>query len=295
MAAVAAILAIAPVHLLKIDKWPANAAVNFITFDSVERLNAIAARVIHLGAAQQCLRIVLTGVIMFGILCFAFFFFRQPRGHGSPQQEEAPITWTKLGVMLVPFSAVYILLVAVRLAFFDRYFLPLLAILFLVLTRLYQERVSAKLPGACVLVIVFFAGFSLVATHDAFALYRGYVVAVDEIQSSGAPATAILGPGAYEGWAELEKAGHLNDPVGASKRGRYLSQLEQNVPAKCDKDLFGLILLGMVPDIRPAYAMSFNPNECGGQVAFPLVTYRTWIVPHVNTIYAVRLPSPFSY
>jgi hypothetical protein len=67
------------------------------------------------------------------------------------------------------------------------------------------------------------------------------------------------------------------------------------VPANCDRGLYFLILLGSTPSIQPAYAVSLNPQECGGQVAFPPVEYSTWIAPRTNWIYAVRLPPSISH
>jgi hypothetical protein len=294
LAGAIAILSIVPIHLLKIDKWPANAAFNATTSLAVERLNDLAARGMHLAAGRDSLRVVLTGAAVFGLLCVAFSFSAGERGRPLPEPEPSAISWPKLAVLLGPFSVAYILLIAAHIAFYDRYFMPLLVILLLVLTRYYQQRVRANLPLASALLIVLFSGFSLAATHDAFASYRGYAAAASEIQSGGVPATAILGPDQYEWWAELNKPGYINDPNPTFK-GAYTARYGYFVPASCEKNLFYGILLGGYPDIQPAYAVSTNPRECGGQAAYPPVTYRTWIAPHVNTIYALRLPPTFPY
>jgi hypothetical protein len=160
-----------------------------------------------------------------------------------------------------------------------------------VLTRFYQEQVQAKLPLASVSLIVLFGAFSVVATHDNFALYRGYASAIDELRSSGIPATAILGPWEFGGWTEVEKAGYINDGRIRVPRGAYVPQPARLLPANCTPWFFGS--LEAMPSLEPAYAVSSNPQECGGQVAYPPATYRTWIAPRVNTIYAVRLPPSF--
>ena len=296
-AAAAAILAVAPIHVLKVDKWPVNAAFNAITDRTAERLNDLAAAAIHLGVARYSLRFLLTGAVVFGLLCLVLFCLaRAPqrplsRDRPAAPEEPAAISWQKLGVILGPFSAAYLLFVVMAFVIYDRYFLPLFAILLLVLVRFYQERQKARLSWECILLIVLFAGFSLAATHDDFALYRGDAAAAAEIRSSGVPATAILGPQELEGWAELEKTGHLHS------RPKDASAVEpgQGVPANCDRGLYFLILLGSTPSIQPAYAVSLNPQECGGQVAFPPVEYSTWIAPRTNWIYAVRLPPSISH
>jgi hypothetical protein len=160
-----------------------------------------------------------------------------------------------------------------------------------VLTRFYQERVRAKLPLASVALILLFGAFSVAATHDKFAQYRGYASAIGELRSSGTPATAILGPWEYGGWTEVEKAGYINYSRIQVPKGAYVPQPGRVMPATCTFGIFGA-LEGM-PDLRPVYAVSLNPRECGGQAAYPLVTYRAWIAPQVNTIYAVRLPPSF--
>jgi hypothetical protein len=292
-AALAAVLAIAPIHWLKIDKWPANVAYNAITTRSFERLNAIAAEETHLAAARYGLRMLLTGATLFGLLCLVLCCFERRRGRSAAQQEATAISWQKLGVIFGPFSAAYLALLALQPAIFDRYFLPLLAILLLVLTRFYQERVQAKVPLASVSLIVLFGAFSVAATHDNFALYRGYASAIDELRASGTPATAILGPWEYGGWTEVEKAGYVNDSRIQVPKGAYLPQPARLLPANCTQWFFGA--LEAMPALEPAYAVSSSPQECGGQVAYPPVTYRTWIAPRVNTIYAVRLPPSFPH
>lgn len=298
-AAAVALLAIIPIHLLKIDKWPVNAAFNVITFHSVDRLNDLAVAAIHLAAARSSLRLLLTGAVVFGLLCLVLSCFERaparplPAANAVPQQENTAISWQKLGVILGPFSAAYLFFVVMAFAIYDRYFLPLLAILLLVLVRFYQEKQKARLSWACILLIAVFAWFSLTATHDDFALSRGYVATDAEIRSSGVPATAILGPQALEGWAQLEKVGYLHSPRTVPKAGS-VSESGQGVPANCDKGLYFLLLLGMTPAIQPAYAVSPNPKECGGEIAYPPVKFGTWLAPRTNWMYAVRLPSSIS-
>jgi hypothetical protein len=290
-AAVAAVLAMAPIHWLKIDKWPANTAFDFITTPTFERLNAFAAQAIHLDLARYGLRVLLTGAMVFGLLCLVLCAFERGRERSAAQAEATVISWQKLGAILGPFSAAYLALLALQPAIFDRYFLPLLAILLLVLTRFYQEQVQAKLPLASILPIVLFGAFSVAATHDNFALYRGYASAIDELRASGIPATAILGPWEFGGWTEVETAGYVNDSRIRVPKGAYVPQPARVLPANCTPWFFGS--LEVMPALHPAYAVSLNPQECGGQVAYPPVAYRTWIAPRVNSIYAVRLPPSF--
>jgi hypothetical protein len=256
--AVAAVLVIAPIHWLKIDKWHANEAYsNAITAPTFERLNAITAQAIHLDAARYGLCVLLTGAIVFGLLCLVLCGFERRQRHPLPQPEAAAISWQKLCVILGPFSAAYLALLALKPALFNRYFLPLLAILILVLARFYQEQVQAKLPLASVSLIVLFGAFSIAATHDNFALYRGYASAIDELRASGIPATAILGPWEYGGWTEVEKARYFNDSRIRVPKGAYVPQPAWVLPANCTQWFFGG--LEAMPALHPAYAVSSNP------------------------------------
>jgi len=59
------------------------------------------------------------------------------------------------------------------------------------------------------------------------------------------------------------------------------------------QNAFSVNFLDLAPSIKPVYGVSVDPEICGGQAALPPVTYRTWIPPHVNLVYVVRLPSSF--
>ena len=292
-AGAASVLAIAPIHLLRIDKWPARSAWDQINYPAFERLNQTVAQGVHLGLAHNGIRFLLTGAAAFGMACLVSCLLPGTRRPAARQPPVSAISWRQLAAILGPFVAVYILLVAARDAFYGRYFAPLLAIVLLVLVRFYQERVNAALPRACVPLIALFAAFALVAIHDGFAEYRAYARAIGEIQSSGAPATAILGPPEAEAWAQIDKVGDMNNPAQSPKTA-YAPQPVIQVPPQCDQDLYIMIRLGLTPEIKPAFAVSHNPAECGGKVAFPAVKYVTVIPPRVNSIYPVRLSASFS-
>jgi hypothetical protein len=288
------VLGIALKRAGKLDLLLAPFLRDTMTDSSFKRLSVIASLGIHLDPARDVLGVLLTGAVVLGILCLAVCVFAGPHRRATFQQETNPISWPKLGILLGSFSAAYIMILALSELrtglFFDRYLLPLLTILLLVLTRYYQERVKAKLPRACVLLIVVFGAFSVAATHDTFALYRGYETAIDEIRSSGAPATAIAGPWEFEGWTQIEKVGYMNDSRIRVPRGAYVPQPVRAHWLNCSVDSS---TLGEVPEIKPAFVVSSNPGDCGGQDAFPPVVYSTWIAPRTNWIYALKVPPDF--
>ncbi len=160
----------------------------FFTDSTLERLSAIAAQGSHLAIARDGLRVLLTVAVVLGILSLVACLFANARGQLASKSATAKSSWRQIWIIAGPFSAATIvLLMTVKrsFGFVDRYLLPLLVILLLLLTRIYQERVRAKLPLACALLIAVFGVFSVAATHDDFAMYRGYVTAINEIRSAG--------------------------------------------------------------------------------------------------------------
>jgi hypothetical protein len=234
-------------------------------------------------------RILLTvTTIIASVSLFAVLF-----GNGSARSSLHPravsISWRDLGVVLGPFSAAYIFMLMPRASaggFYDRYLLPLMVILLLLLARFYQEKVRPRLPVLAAVLIAIVACFTIAGTHDLFAMYRGYLAAFQEVRSSGVPATAISGSWENDGWTQLETVGYMNERRIRIPRGVYVFQPVTAFPAGCNGNS-----LDRIPAVKPVYALSFDPAQCNGQAGFPPVVYRTWLLPHTNSIYIVKFPS----
>jgi hypothetical protein len=241
------------------------------------------------------IRMLLAGAMVLGLLSLVTCLFSSTFEPAVPEPKADSISWRNLAIMLGPFSMAYVVLLIPRAMegpFDDRYVLPLLSIVLLVLGRCYQERVNAKLPRACVLLIAIFGAFSVAIVHDMFALYRGYASAIGQLRTTGTPAIAILGPWEFEGWTEVEKVGHVNEHLIQVPQGAYVPPPPRSFTSDCDP--VAVNFLDWTPAINPVYAVLLNPTDCGGQLALPTVTYTTWIVPHTNSIYTVRLPATSS-
>jgi hypothetical protein len=234
-------------------------------------------------------RLLLTLATIVAIVSlFAVLFGNRPRPSSRPSGA-ASVSWRELGVILVPFSAAYIFMLMPRAStggFFDRYLLPLMALLLLVLARYYQERVRPKLPTLSAVFITIVACFTIVGIHDMFAMYRGYLAAFQQVRSSGVPATAISGSWENDGWTELETVGYINESRVRIPRDAYVYQPVTFFPAGCDGNP-----LDRIPAVKPIYALSFDPAQCNGQADFPPIVYRTWLPPHTNSIYIVKFPA----
>jgi hypothetical protein len=207
----------------------------------------------------------------------------------STARVSASVSWHDLGVMLVPFGAAYLVLLTPLGSlglFFDRYLLPLMMLSLLVLVRYYQERVGPKLPIASAILIGIFACIGVAATHDLFAMYRGFVAAYDEVRSGGVPATAITGSWENDAWTEIEAVGYFNDRRIRIPSDAYVPQPVFAYAAGCDGSF-----LDRTPAIKPLYSLSFDPAKCGGRSAFSPVIYHTWLAPHDTSIYIVKFPA----
>jgi len=270
---------------------PASYFFGYDTESPLQKLNEIATRAIHL-PNHDLFGSLLTALSLLGILGLAVFIFLRMPERPLTRATVDSISWGRLGMVLGPFSAAYIAVLALyslhNAAIFGRYLLPLLVVLLLLLARCYQQVLNVRLPWACGLLVMIVAAFDVVATHDDFVWFRANATAIREIRSGGVRATAILGPWEYLGWTQIEGAGYINHSAIRIPQGAYKPHLPPAYLANCDPDLD--FILPAVPAIDPAYAVTPDPGWCGGKVAFPPVLYRTWIAPRANWIYPVKLP-----
>ena len=269
-----------------LDHWIAPFLGRNVTVPGLlESDSIIGARPLILPFGFRVLLTIATIAAVVGLL--TVLFGNGPRPSSLPGRA-ATVSWRDLGVILVPFSAAYIFMLMPRAStggFYDRYLLPLMVILLLVLARYYQERVGPRLPFTSAVLVAILACFTIIATHDLFAMYRGYLAAFQEVRSSGVPATAISGSWENDGWTELETVGYMNERRIRNPRGVYVYQPVTVFPAGCDGNS-----LDRIPAVKPIYALSFDPAECNGQASFQPVVYRTWLPPHTNPIYIVKFP-----
>lgn len=283
------------------DKLPdliARLLVNPIMFYAFSGSHSSVAPGAGFDIALYGIRLLSAAATVIGLLCLMTCLLGSARNHPVVQRKDGAISWRQLGIILGPFSFAYLILLAVFTAgnFFDvRYVLPLLTICLIASTRYYQERVKANLPIACVVMIVLAGSSTVAATHDAFALRRGYLVAIDEVRSRGVAATSIWGPVEFNGWTEVEKIGYVDDQRIRIPRGAYTPPPARAIPPHCDDHQLGVPFwfIGWTPAIKPNYATSLDPTECNGQAGFPPVTYRTWLPPRTLSIYIVKLPASF--
>jgi hypothetical protein len=160
-----------------------------------------------------------------------------------------------------------------------------LAIIFLI--KLYQRVIEDTLPVIALLMLAIFGLFSIVSTHDWYALNRARILAIDEIRATGVPKTAIQGAFEYDGWTQIETAGYVNErrievPADAFHENMRMYRL----PESC-RHFFGWY----APAINPRYLVVSSPSPCFADSRFLPVTFRTWWPPFHRTIYVQQMKS----
>jgi hypothetical protein len=214
---------------------------------------------------------------------------------GSPRssQDSDPdphITWYRLSVLFGPYTLAYLVLLIPRATgnlFFDRYLLPIMLLVTIIVLRCYQERIRPLLPVATLIPIAIVALFSIAGTHDSFALIRARLAAINELRAAGVPRTAIDGGFEYNGWNQIEMGHFINDPEIHAHAGDHFSPPVSDTFGVCPP-----LLLDFFPVVSPRYAMAFAPEACLGQASFAPVIYRSWLAPHSTTIYIVKVGNP---
>ena len=200
-------------------------------------------------------------------------------------------SWTHLGILLAPFTLLYLLLLVPRASgwLFDRYLLPLLAIALVVLVRLYQDRVSPRLPLATFALVAIMAAWGIALTHNTFSLYRARVALAAELRANGVPDTSVDNGWEYNLDVELQHAPTINYPTLVVPAHAYI-HVPPPPPGLCQMDRYDF-----TPHIHALYGISFQPDDCYGPAPFAPVHYSRWLASSPGTLYVVRyLPPPKS-
>ncbi len=210
----------------------------------------------------------------------------------APSQTIARLTITtrQLWALLAPLTAVYLILLLPSAAFiplFDRYALLLLFVATIPLLRIIDRSLPTLPALALFAPLTLFALISVAATHDALAMVRARLAAIHELEAANIPPTSIDGGLEYNAWTQVLRTGRVNQltlmsPAEAAKYATYYTE-----PHPCTP-LSGFLF----PDLHAQFALSYNPDICGGPTAFPPAVYRQWLGQHEVPIYIIRLQQP---
>lgn len=227
-------------------------------------------------------RSVATGVALFCICAFAGFVARRPPARA---QDAAVPPMRHLLLLLLPFCIGYCGAVATQGLvdlLFDRYLLPLLYIAFLLLARLYQDRVAPRIPAYAYAFVALLGLYTIAATHDAFAMFRAWLKAADEVTQSGVPREQVDAGWQYNSWTELQLTGFLQWSTVRIPPGTIVPST--NLPhMTCRVQMWN-----HAPLLQPRFALSYEPNNCSGPAPFAPVHYSGWLGPRDATVYVVK-------
>ncbi|HEY0757772.1 MAG TPA: hypothetical protein VGD59_00800 [Acidisarcina sp.] len=233
------------------------------------------------------LRIVLIALICAALagLLLCLWNTRQPRAPLTLQLPvQGKLPWSAVLILLGPYALAYIGMLVIRDQIYDRYLLPVLFVLLVLLVRFYEERVASRLPPASLLLIVLFAAFGVAGMHDLYAINRARLAAAEEVRSAGVPRREIRAGFEYDSWTQLEETGYVNDSRLISPRGAYQPRAVADVSDPC-VFWFGEHLTALTP----RYGLAYEQTPCFKQASFPPVPYTTWLPPRRHAIYIETL------
>ena len=234
------------------------------------------------------LRLFITFAVLFALFCSINSIITGRRSTSlAPAQSPIypPVFWNILLVLLVPFVLAYLVLLlplALSGHCFDRYLLPLLPIALILVLRLYQERVQPNLPKISIALVLLFAAYAVAGTHDAFSRYRARQEAVTELRDAGISDASIDAGFEHNAMTQVQSAGHIANPKNPWSATDKLTP-PGHFPNNCRPDQGFL-----TPVLVPGYALSYDPNSCGGLSRFALVTYNEWLIARTVSIYIVN-------
>lgn len=234
--------------------------------------------------------VVVTILCIGGLLGLIAVLLQSRHAKASPSPTSNGPSWKQLGILLLPFSIVYLLLLAFASGttrfIFDRYVIELLGPAMIVLIRLYQERVRPSLPLASALLVIIMAAYGVIVTHNTFALDRARVDLANQLHALGIPYTSIDGNWDYNFDTELANSDHINNPLIKVPANAYVPP-PPTPPGHCET-----FWLDRTPHVHPVYGISFRPDYCYGLAPFAPVQYHPWpFRPPIN-LYAVRMAPP---
>jgi hypothetical protein len=233
---------------------------------------------------------VLLTVVVYGSLIGLVISFLHTRT--MPNQEISPgeISWKQIGILLLPFSFVYslLLLSAAGTTFYlyDRYALGLLVVPLILLLRYYQRHVHRKISLLALIPISLMAGYGIALTHNLFAFDRARAALNAELATQGVPPTAVDSGWDYNFDVELQHADHINDPRITTPTNAY-AQVPPPSSEPCHAFWYD-----RTPHIHALYGLSLDPNACNGPAPFAPVRFSRWPLFPPETIYVVRYTPP---
>lgn len=167
----------------------------------------------------------------------------------------------------------------------DRYLLPLLMIVGLIV--LFQRPAGLRFATrtACVLTALF-AGYGVATTHDYFACSRARLQAARNLESAHIPRVQITAGLEYDGWTEITHRGFINDSRITNPPDAYQPQTGRSYTIGTPYWFWAF-----TPSISPLYCITLSPNPHLVDSVYAPVSYTTWLPPFRRKVLIQADPS----
>ena len=238
---------------------------------------------------------IFVAVALFAAAAFLYSWHHCEKPSQEKMADEHVISLRALLVVLGPFSLAYLALLMPRAAFgviFDRYLLPILFIVILLILKFYQDGRARRpkilkgdaqrIPRAAWIIQILFMIYAVAGMHDVFAMYRARIQAIDELLAAKVPDTAIDGGFEFNSMTQVRKVGYVND-----QRIRVPRQLPPS-PKPATLEACPPQMGELAPVVKPQYALAYDPEACEGPSNFAPVSYREWLGMTMQKIYIVK-------
>ena len=265
---------------------------NFVSPRGLVNVPEIGIRPMLMPAWLQLVVTVVTFAAALGLL--GFLLGRAPARTVArlPGEGAAPPTWKQTFYLTGPVTLSYLALLLHRALFdkvYDRYLLPVLVVVLILVIRLYQDRVATALPRLCYGVLTVYALFGIAGVHDAYAERRARVSAGQRLVAAGVPRTAFYNGFEYDDWTQIEAMGFVNSGYMLMPDGLHKDKpVPRRMTVKPCDDRFAQ----NAPAIQPKYGVSFDQAACDGPSGFAPEAYRAWLPPFHRELYIRSVTRP---
>jgi hypothetical protein len=241
-------------------------------------------------------RLLFTLVVLLATIGWIAIVLSRPRPRPLAPRMQPTAGFTSNGVvaLTVPFALSYIATLAPRAIYhnmLDRYVLPIIPALIILLVLYYQNRIRERLPTISIAMLAVLAAYAVAGTHDFFSMDRARLAAANEVELTGVPRSLIHGFLEYDAWTQLEIQGHINE-----KNIRVPAGVYQPVPHKHQPpEECRFWYADDLPAVHPKYIVVFEPQSCLTETKFSPVTYRTWLPPFSGRVEVQQQPDKYDW
>ncbi|HLW77435.1 MAG TPA: hypothetical protein VKS01_10625 [Bryobacteraceae bacterium] len=230
------------------------------------------------------IKILLSLAVFVGVTAVVLVLWKLRAGKADRKTRAPAIrAFLALGV---PFALTSLALIAVRSYFitvFDRYLIPILPICSIPLLWFVQTRLRSRIGAAGWSVLAVFSLYAVAGTHDLFTDNRARLHTLDSLRARGIARGEILGGLEYDGWTQLDIAGHLNN-------SDLPKDIFREIETCSGLPLSYIWYREMAPDLTPRYFLTFSPLAEFVDSPFPPTSYSAWLPPRRRTIWIQMLP-----